>query len=74
MTNTESDKFISALKGQGFSEHDIKVITTILEGERVYNQEDIIDPCEYNLNLLRKLGWLKKTKKAASDAELHINW
>lgn len=74
MNNRESDAFDVNLSTQGFSLHDIKVIKAILEGENSYNQEDIICICEYNLNLLRKLGWLRRVRKAANSSDLHIEW
>lgn len=73
MTNTESDNLHNALSKQQFSEHDIKVILAILEGEGTYNQSDIIDYSYRNKHTLKKLGWLRKVKKAIKDAKLHIN-
>lgn len=72
MMNKESDKFREALASQQFSEHDIKIILVVLEGEGNYNQEDIIDFSEKNKNTLKKLGWLRKVKKAIKDAGLHL--
>lgn len=73
MTNIESERFGNCLRGLYFSEHDIKVIKVILQGDGVYNQEDIIDVCEHNTQLLKKLGWYRKTKKALKDAGLRLN-
>lgn len=72
MTNHESDRFNQSLSSQ-FDEHDKKVVLTILEGDGVYNQEDIITFSNHSHTLLRKLGWIRKVKKAIKDAGLQID-
>ena len=72
MTNQETERLKQSLSHQQFCTHDVKVVLTILEGEGVYNQEDIIDTSEHNISLLRKLGWFRKVKKAVKDAGLNL--
>lgn len=74
MTNKESDKFSQALVNQNFNEHDLKVVLTILKGNDVYNQEDIIILSNHNCNLLRKLGWLRKVKNAIKQAGFQMTY
>lgn len=74
MTNQESTRFSEYLLQQQFNEHDKKVILTILEGNGNYNQEDILEISEHNLTLLKKLGWLRKVKKAAKEAGLRVRF
>lgn len=73
MNNFESENFAKALNHYGFSNHDAKVVKAILEGEDVYNQEDIICINEHNLGLLRKLGWIRQVRRAADAAGLKIS-
>lgn len=74
MTNKESDKFSQALSNQQFNAHDLKVVLTILEGNGVYNQEDIIILSKHNCDLLRKLGWLRRVKCAIKDAGFRMTY
>ena len=74
MTNKELDKFSQALSNQQFNAHDLKVVLTILEGNGVYNQEDIIILSKHNSDLLRKLGWLRKVKCAIKDAGFRMTY
>lgn len=74
MTNKESDKFSRALANQNFNAHDMKVVLTILEGNGVYNQEDIIILSNHNCNILRKLGWLRKVKNAIKEAGFQMTF
>jgi len=74
MTNKESDKFNRALSNQQFNAHDLKVVLAILEGNGVYNQEDIIILSKHNCNLLRKLGWLRRVKSAIKDASFQMTY
>ena len=69
MENKESLRLNQALTDLQFSEHDKKVVLAILEGNGVaYNQEGVIMFSNHNCTLLRKLGWLRKVKKAIKDA------
>ncbi len=72
MTNKESEIFNQALSNQNFNAHDIKVILAILEGNGIYNQEGVIILSNHNCNLLKKLGWLKRVKKAIREAGFHM--
>lgn len=74
MTNRESDIFNRALSNQQFNAHDLKVVLAILEGNGVYNQEDIIILSKHNCNLLRKLGWLRRVKSAIKDASFQMTY
>lgn len=74
MTNKESDKFNRALSNQQFNAHDLKVVLAILEGNGVYNQEDIIILSKHNCNLLRKLGWLRRVKSAIKNAGFQMTY
>ena len=74
MTNIESSRFSQELLNQHFNAHDLKVVLAILEGNDTYNQEDIIILSNYNCNLLRKLGWLRKVKNAIKEAGFHMTY
>lgn len=74
MTNKESEKFNQALSNQLFNAHDLKVVLAILEGNGVYNQENIIILSKHNCNLLRKLGWLRRVKSAIKDAGIQMTY
>ena len=74
MENKESLRLNQFLTEQQFNEHDKKVILAILEGNGVYNQEDVIIFSNHNCTLLRKLGWLRKVKKAIKDAEIQMTY
>ena len=74
MTNKESDRFSLALSNQQFNAHNLKVVLTILEGNGVYNQEDIIILSKHNCSLLRKLGWLRKVKTAIKEAGFQMTY
>lgn len=74
MTNEESKKFSQALSRQLFNAHDLKVVLAILEGNNVYNQEDIIVLSNHNSRLLRKLGWLRRVKRAIKEAGFRMTF
>lgn len=74
MTKIESDIFNQALSNQQFNAHDIKVVLAILEGNGVYNQENIINLSKHNCNLLRKLGRLRRVKSAIKDAGIQMTY
>lgn len=67
----ESTRFNNALR-QLFSDYEIKIIKVILSGENNLDQEDIIRTSNEGINLLRKLGWYSKLKKAIKIAHLHL--
>ena len=72
MTNKESEMFNQALSEQQFNNHDLEVILAILKGNGSYHQDDIIVFSDYNCNLLRKLGWLRRVKKAIKSANIRM--
>lgn len=74
MTNKESERFNQALSNQRFNAHDLKVVLTILEGDGVYNQENIIILSKYNCDLLRKLRWLRRVKCAIKDTGFRMTY
>ena len=74
MVNRESIAFRQALSNQKFNAHDLKVVLAILEGNGVYNQEDIIILSNHNCALLRKLGWLRKVKNAIKESGFQMTY
>lgn len=73
MTIFESEQFSNALRQLVFDDYEKDIMLKILAASGNQNQDDILNISDRGINILRKLGWLRKFKLAVRIADLKIS-